>query len=199
MPVLGASTRWGAPALLGIALGAASAWWITGERGVGEIPGHTGWRGDPTIGAIAAGPYARARIARIGLLALNRNEAMYYIADSDASGLPLRASCTYAVDGAAMPARWWSLTLYAQDRFLARNNDRAHAVGAANLVVARDGAWSIRVAPGRDDAGNWLSTRAAGDFTLGLRLYRPDQAIVDGRSIPDLPTVRRIACGEGQR
>lgn len=190
--------RWLLAAALGLAAGALSAWWCTGERGSARVHGHPEWHGDAATGSASAGPYTRARIARNGLLALNRNEAMYYIADRDSEGQALRESCSYEIRGGALPAKWWSLTLYAQDLYLARNRDGAHAVGANGLAVEADGRWRVQVAREREGRDNWLSTRASGDFTLGLRLYRPDAEVIDGAKNPALPTISRLRCATGK-
>jgi hypothetical protein len=186
--------RWGLAGLAGLAMGAASAWWATGSRSMAHVQGHPEWLHDRSTGSVDAGPYTRARIARFGLLALNRNEALYYLADRDDEGNALREACTYEVDGAGLPSQWWSLTLYAQDMYLARNDDRAASVGTGHVAIAADGRWSVRVATQREDAANWLSTRHAGDFTLGLRLYRPATALIEGKQVPELPSIHRLAC-----
>lgn len=146
---------------------------------------------DRLAGARAADPYTRARIARIGLLALNRGEAAYYIADRDGDGRPLREDCEYLVHGDAMPGRWWSLTVYAHDRFLARNDDGAHSIAAAG-----DGdGWRVRLAPQPVDAA-WLSSRNTLRPSLTLRIYRPLPALVRDPMAIDLPRIERLGCNE---
>lgn len=187
---------WIAAAFAGVATGAASAWWATGERAMRRVPSNPSWGVDALAGAESAGLYTRARIARIGLLALGRDEAVYYIADRDADGQPLREACEYAVAGGDPPGRWWSLTVYAGDRFLARNDDAAHSVGAGGLAAEADGRWRIRMAPSRGDAAAWLSTRNTGMPTLALRIYRPMAALRADPMRVALPRIERLRCGE---
>ena len=189
---VGKPLRWILAALGGAAIGAASAWWSTGEGAAARVPGHPAWTTDRGTGSTDANPWTRARIARIGLMALNRNEAVYYIADRDDEGRPLREHCQYTVQGGALPGAWWSLTLYAQDRFLARNTDDAHSVAATTAQTAA--AWQVSVGQQPMDAGERLSNRGAGNFTLALRVYRPTQALIDDPHAIALPRVHRQAC-----
>lgn len=179
-------------ALAGIAAGAASAWWATGEGAIERVPSNPSWTVDRLAGAEAADPHTRARIARIGLLALSREEAVYYIADRDGDGAALREDCDYRVRCDAMPGRWWSLTVYAHDRFLARNDDEAHSFAAAG---GGDG-WEVRLAP-RPAGGAWLSSRDTLRPSLALRVYRPLPALVRDPMAIALPRIERLRCGAG--
>lgn len=183
---------WVVAAFAGVAVGAASAWWVTGEGAIERVPSNASWAMDRLTGAKAADPYTRARIARVGLLALNREEAVYYLADRDGDGRPLREDCEYLVHGGAMPGRWWSLTVYAHDRFLARNDDGAHSFAAA----VDGGGWRVRLArqPAADAA--WLSSRNTMRPSLVLRIYRPLPALVRDPMAIDLPRIERLRCEE---
>lgn len=185
--------RWLLPILLGTVVGLGTAWWATGETSIQPIPGHPEWRGDMSSGSTHAGAYTRARIARTGLLALSRDEAVYYIATRDHDGRALTDACSYEVTGKTLPGQWWALTLYASDLFLPRNDDHANDVGSDAVAAVPDSSWSVRVAATRDGAANWLSTRDSGDFSLTLRLYQPDPSVLDGK-VPNLPDIRRTAC-----
>lgn len=190
---------WALAVSLGVAGGLATARWSTGESAIERVPSRPEWTIDRFAGAEAAGMHTRARIARIGLLALSRDEAMYYIADRDADGRRLREDCVYEVSGGELPARWWSLTVYAQDRFLARNEDQAHSLGAAGLPrdAGEDG-WRIRLASARNGAMPWLSVRNTDAPTLALRLYRPDAALREDPLVIALPRIERRSCAAGR-
>lgn len=184
----GAALRYGLAIVAGVALGIASAWWA-----IGHVPGaerYGPWRSDPLTGSTAADAYTRARIARHGLLALNREEALYLIATQDDSGAPLSERCGYEIRGGTLPASWWSLTVYAADEFLPSNGSEAYAIDAAHVQRERDGRWRARLAPTRDASANWLASAATGAPSLTLRLYRPNAALrADG-----LPTITRERC-----
>ncbi len=155
-----------------------------------------GWRGDFAVGSEAADPYTRARVARHGLLALAKSEAVYLTRNTDSAGQPLREDCTYRLAGGAMPAGWWSVTLYDAQSMLPANDD-----GALSIDVSRAGAgaWEAVIAPERPvDAPHWISSRKAGAFDLTLRLYMPDPALLAApREALVPPRVERLSCGKG--
>lgn len=182
--------RWPVAALLGFAAGLGSAAWSIGAGHSASLQRLGPWQTDALTGSVAAGAQTRAAIAQHGLLALDSREAVYYTAFRDSGGEPLRQHCRYRIDGGALPAPWWSLTLYAQDEFLARNSDQAHAVNRAGIAADAADHWQIAVAGARGDAANWLSTREAGRFSLTLRLYRP----LSRPQAQQLPTITRLAC-----
>jgi hypothetical protein len=155
------------------------------------------WKTNLLIGAPDAGAIVRAVIARRGLLALNRSEAVYFDATTDDDGNPLREDCLYRVSFAPEPdARWWSLTLYAADNFLAVNGDEAHSVTADHAAASAEDPMAVLVAVSRPDAPSyWISSRNAGAFALTLRLYQPSEAITADPLVADLPAIERLSCG----
>ena len=80
-----------------------------------------GSAGDPN-----ADMYTRALIAEVGVFALTKDEAVYYFADADDDGNRMHYLNDYEViwdkETVALPARWWSITAYAQDNFLIKND-----------------------------------------------------------------------------
>ena len=153
-----------------------------------------GWRSDFAIGSEAADPYTRARVARHGLLALARTEAVYFTHTTDDDGAPLSEDCRYRLSGGAMPAGWWSVTLYDARSMLPANTDGALSIHAEQ---AGTGAWEAIIAPLRPKgAGHWISSRGAGRFDLTLRLYMPDPALISapGETL-EPPRVTRLECG----
>lgn len=152
------------------------------------------WFTDFDIGSDEAGMLLRARTSRRGLLALKSSEAVYYTRTIDGSGQPLREDCTYRLEGGELPAGWWSVTLYADDDFLARNRDGAASVNADDFELA-DGRWSVLIAPDKPAGVRpWLSSHNAGVFDLTLRLYQPDPIVLSGRPLRGFPTVERVFC-----
>ncbi len=179
---------------IGVAIGCASAFVILGN---GELLGREsrqGWFGNANAGSTAADPYTRAIIAKIGLLALSRAETIYFHIYADAAGKRLDDRCAYELRGGALPARWWSITVYAGDDFLPVNGDDAQSIDVTRLTKAPDGRWSARVAATRDGAKNWISTKNAGRFSLGLRMYNPADAARATIDAIDFPEIRTISC-----
>ena len=191
--MLGRILAWSAAALAGLALGLLSAWAALefGRAGLAERYGA--WTHSGAAGSAAADPYTRAVIAREGLLALRASEALYFNLGQDERGRPLSEGCVYELTGRALDARWWSVTLYASDHYLARNSDHAHAIDSTRIRYGPDNFWRARVAPVRGEAGHWLSSRNAhSGFTLTLRVYNPRR---DFRpSAETLPVLTTLSC-----
>lgn len=184
---------WIAAVLGGLVLGLGSGW-ATLQLGAASFSQQIGaWSYNGAAGSEAAGPYTRAIIARVALLALSAREARYYTIWKDERGEPLQESCVYEMAGRALDTRWWSVTLYADDNYLARNTDHAASIDASRVTPAADGTWRARIAPVRGDAQYWISSRNAGrDFSLTLRVYNPSD---DFQATPEtLPQLTRVSC-----
>lgn len=182
----------------GSLLGLGSALWLTGlwPEGRSLAFGNVdvgGWRSDFAIGSKAADPYTRARVARHGLLALAKSEAVYFTRTTDDAGAPLSDRCHYRLSGGPMPAGWWSVTLYDGQSMLPANTDGALSIDASR---AGNGAWEALIAPQRpDDDTLWISSRGAAKFDLTLRLYMPSAALLaKPNAALDPPRVERISC-----
>jgi hypothetical protein len=184
---------WAAAIAVAVILGAASAW-ATLELGANSFGERYGaWSFNRATGSAAAGPYTRAIIAKEGLLALSAREALYFNLTEDQDGRPLSESCIYEIAGEPPAARWWSVTLYAEDGFLVQNGDHAHSIDASHVRAGRDGQWRARIAPVRGDAAYWLSSREARrDFSLTLRVYNPHRDFAP--SAETLPVLVRLSC-----
>ncbi|MEM9225095.1 MAG: DUF1214 domain-containing protein [Pseudomonadota bacterium] len=193
----------------GGAIGLFSALWYGGMVPGGPRMGSNldvgGWSSDWSIGSENASPYVRARIARFGLLAMRKDEAVYFGKAVDDLGDPMVESCTYRVSGRSMPARWWSITLYNAESYLPSNDDGALSFDATRVPEGNED-WSFIVspsAPGPDENGvdeAWVSSRAAGTFDLTLRLYSPTPELIEHpkRTLRS-PTIERLSCGEASQ
>jgi hypothetical protein len=158
-----------------------------------------GWHSDFAIGSKAADPYTRARVARYGLLALAKSEAVYFTRAADDDGAPLREDCRYRLSGGALPAGWWSVTLYDGASMLPVNTDNAFSIDASRTRTVPGtgvGAWEAVIAPIRPaEAAHWISSRNAGTFDLTLRLYMPDEALLtDPDRALGAPRIARLGC-----
>lgn len=188
-------------AVLGGGIGFGSALWMAGLWPQGSTLAFGdvdvgGWRSDFAIGSKAADPYTRARVARHGLLALAQTEAVYFTRATDDIGAPLSDRCHYRISGGAMPAGWWSVTLYDGQSMLPANTDNALSIDAGRVG---QGPWAALIAPQRpDDATPWISSRGADRFDLTLRLYMPSAALLaDPNAALTPPRIERISCEGG--
>lgn len=184
---------WIAAIVAGVLLGGVSAWAAV-EFGRASFGEHYGaWSHSRAAGSTAAGPYTRAIIAREGLLALSAREALYFSLAEDENGRELSEACIYELTGRELDARWWSVTLYADDNFLAQNSDHAASIDASRINLSADGYWRAKVSSVRGDAANWLSSREARrGFVLMLRVYNPQRDF--SPSAEALPTLRTVSC-----
>lgn len=166
-----------------IALGAGSAWAllrsVSGVAAGGVAVGP--WRTSLLTGSPDADAYTRARVALGALLALNRDETMYYLAHTDSDGRALRSVCRYRVSGPAPQARWWSVTAYADDHFLFENPQRRYSVNSQRAVLDARGWFSLTSGPDDPartaDGSTWLPTPGDRGLVFVLRLYNPQPAL----------------------
>ncbi|MEO0417822.1 MAG: DUF1214 domain-containing protein [Pseudomonadota bacterium] len=194
-----------AAAIVGTFIGVASALLMSGlwstkkPMEFGEI-NVNGWVSDFAVGSNEASPYVRARVARHGLLALAKSEAVYFVRGKDDDGARLSSTCIYRISGQDMPARWWSITLYnVADSKLPLNDDDALSVDETSVVRAdgtASGAWEAIIAPEQPaDASNWISSRGSDGFDLLLRLYVPETALLnEPTQALSPPTLERMSC-----
>lgn len=186
--------------IVGVALGGGSALWAFGmfakgadfPLGSGRVEAD-GWTGNLLIGSEASDPYTRAYVARHGLLALSREETIYFSRVNDDDGRRFNPACTYEIVGSPdLPARWWSITLYADDNYLAQNGDEAHSVSVSTLDPSL--LLNVSMGPKFGERGQWLSSRNAGQYSLTLRLYNPEDIALNAPQQLDLPGVKRVNC-----
>ena len=156
------------------------------RRAVPETEGH---------GSTDADMYTRARVALEGLLALGRDETMYYMARHDDLGQPLRSACSYRVEGLPPPARWWSITAYADDLFLFDAPNRQYSLNDSTARLDASGRFALVTGHKAMEGWHWLPTPGQRGLVLTLRLYNPgsDLQAAPERLLP--PSIKAIgAC-----
>ena len=83
---------------------------------------------------------------------------------------------------------FWSLTVYNAENFFHANELNRFSLGTKNkdLQFGADGSLTLYLgerSPGKDKEFNWLPA-PNGTFSLLLRNYWPDQAVIDGTWVP---------------
>lgn len=191
--------------IFGANLGALTALWfggmISGGPRIGNAIDVESWRSDWSIGSENANPYVRARVARNGLMGLRKEEAVYFLKTEDDQGETLSEVCNYRVSGDTYPAAWWSITLYDGENRLPMNEDGRLSYDQTQAELTGSGAsWSFLVsATAPDDGAAWVSSRAAGNFDLTLRLYQPSDALLeDPEATLVPPRIERLSCRTGE-
>lgn len=169
--------RWLKPALAivtAVAAGVGSAVWSlkrVPDAGLAVGP----WQFSLLAGSSQADAHTRARVALGALLALERRETMYYLAQHDSQGAPLRARCHYRVSGVPPAARWWSLTAYADDLFLFPDDAQRYSLNGSTAVLDASGQFHAASGPtaAADAAWPWLPTPGDRGLRFVLRVYQP--------------------------
>jgi hypothetical protein len=168
-----------------------------GSDGYYKVDFLTGWVGD-TSNLMFSASYSHEdpmlQSAREGILALGRAEGLAFFSNRDSSGNTLSRKCSYVIEGATPPARFW--TFYAADRSLAmlagvgRRRPAANSVG---LLRNPDNSFAITVGPGATP-GNWLSVAGDGPLVFVLTFYDTPVSSSAGIAEIDLPQVLRTGC-----
>lgn len=130
----------------------------------------------------------RALIAYGGLGANPVSVAVYPLAETDFSGMPLTGESAYRIhfEKDALPPTeeygFWSLTAYGADNFLIDNEiDRYLINDRSDYVFNEDGSLDILVqssAPEDESLmGNWLPV-GEGEFHIHMRIYLPSASVL---------------------
>jgi len=156
-----------------------------------------GWTSSANNGAFGTDYYHRAGAVKADPYDNKRNETMYFYTDNDSELHQLVGKASYAVTfpkGQLPPVKgFWSLTMYNPEHVFYPNTLKRFALGTENKSLKYDPDGSLTIylgaeSPGEEKESNWLPA-PAGNFSLWLRAYWPDQAILDGTWTP--PKVSR--------
>jgi hypothetical protein len=180
---------YGSAVLVALLLGFVSAWWVVGRGMRGGVQCGV-WRHYPDYGSTVASPHVRAQTQIVGPLALARTEAIYFIADRDDRGEPLRPACNYRIEGGDVDARWWSITAYGDDHHLIPSALKRYSYNSANAAKNADGSWTIHLSR-TPKPGNWIPTGDGSRFELFWRMYNPAPAVLEDVASVDVPRVFR--------
>ncbi|WP_225929317.1 DUF1254 domain-containing protein [Rhodococcus opacus] len=166
-------------------------------RNIG-IPVAHNWTTQRNGAAFGTDYLSRTAIGKSNIFVNTPNETVYYYQDLDDTGNRLHGSRAYTVAfpaGQLPPVRgFWSLTVYNKHHFFHPNDLDRFSLGTKNqnLTYGDDGSLTLTVggAAPTDPArlANWLPA-PDDEFTIYLRGYWPDQAILDGTWEP--PAVTR--------
>ena len=132
----------------------------------------------------------RMAAAVIGIYGNSREEAVYPLYQTDATGAPLHGGNRYTVRFAPdrMPPvnAFWSLTMYGlPESLLVANPINRYLLNSPMLPQFRrdaDGGLTFHIqheSPGPEREANWLPA-PSGAFFIAMRLYWPQAAVLDG-------------------
>ena len=161
-------------------------------------PAGNGWTSPANNGAFGTDYYHRTGAVKADPYDNKRNETMYFYTDNDTQLQQLVGKSSYTVTfpkGQLPPVKgFWSLTMYDPEHFFYPNQLKRYALGTKNksLKDNDDGSLTIYLgnkSPGKEKESNWLPA-PPGNFSIWLRAYWPDNAILDGTWKP--PVVQKI-------
>ena len=129
----------------------------------------------------------------------NRPEETKYIyTDDDSQSQQLNGRNLYTITftkGQTPPVKgFWSLTLYNAEHFFNNNPLNRFSLGTKNkdLKLNPDGSLTLYAgakSPGADEESNWLPA-PNGTFSLYIRSYWPEKAVIDGTWMP--PKIEKV-------
>jgi hypothetical protein len=179
--------------LVALLIGVGSAVWAIESFSKAHAIKVGAWTSNPLVGSVQADMYLRAAIARTGLFALSKNEALYYTAFTDEDGQPLRPECDYVIEGVDLVARWWSITAYDEHHFLIPNDLNRYSYNMKNLRRDEQGRYKIHLS-GTPKDQNWLPAAKKGTMSLTLRGYNPAPALAENMGNAELPKIIKVEC-----
>jgi hypothetical protein len=162
-------------------------------------PAGNGWTSPNNLGAFGIDYIHRAGMMRAGPYDNRRTETKYYWTDNDTELNQLNGDSLYAVifpKGQLPPVKgFWSLTMYDPQHFFYANDLNRYSLGTKNSKTLKydpDGGLTLYLgnkSPGKDKEANWIPA-PADEFSLWLRAYWPEQAMLDGSWNP--PAIRKM-------
>lgn len=180
-------------AIVGILAGAVVAGLSVRAGTLGSGIAIGPWTTGADFGTAQASAKTRAVVALRGLLALPASEARYYTAATDDTGQLLDGRCRYRLSGGALPAKWWSITVYDGAGYLVKNQAGIYSLGSAALAPAEQARWNVVLGPDRQP-GHWLPTGRIDHVELTLRVYLPLDGGRGNLARAQLPSITREAC-----
>jgi len=145
-----------------------------------------GWSTAPECGKIGNNILAQATCAAVLPAANVPQEAVYWQTAVDGAGHRLNGQHDYILHflpgGLPPNSGFWSVTMYHVNHIFVSNSINRYEVSDnSGLVLNADGSLDVYIqnAPPADHESNWLPA-PTGKFSLFLRVYLPDPAILNG-------------------
>jgi len=176
-------------------LAAGKAEMLANAKNVGE--NKNGWQLAYDVGRYGTRYAYRAAWTLVGVGGNLLEDASYPTTSTDGGGNPLDGASQYPItftkDEIPPAKAFWSLTMYDIESYLVPNELNRYALGShSKLDYAPDGSLIIYIQkdnPGSAKETNWLPA-PDGPFRLALRLYAPDDDVINRRWLP--PVVKKI-------
>ena len=163
-----------------------------------QLPGH--WSTIANGAAFGTDYLTRTAVAKSNILVNAPLQAKYFYQDLDERRGRLNGANRYRItflkDQTPPVHGFWSLTLYNEHHFFAPNELKRYSLGTKNktLKYDPDGSLTFYVQAGPPPEAqrtNWLPAPKDADFSLFMRAYWPNAAVLDGSWTP--PAVQRVS------
>jgi hypothetical protein len=161
-------------------------------------PAGNGWNSPVNNAKWGTDYLNRAGTAKSNMYDNLPTETKYIYTDDDSQGKQLNGQSLYSVTfakGQVPPVKgFWSVTLYNEYHFFNANPLKRYSLGTKNknLKYNADGSLTLYVgvkSPGAEKENNWLPA-PSGTFSLYMRAYWADEAIIDGTWKP--PSIEQM-------
>ena len=166
-----------------------------------SLKSYDGWRTNLTIGQESQGMMMRAIVARVGLGANTKDEAIYLSTIKDTKGEMLNSENEYKIIlNKELPVdAFWSFTLYGADDYLIKNDYNKYGVSSFdNLAKREDG--SIVIVLSKDKPANpenWIPLpKDNQNLNLTLRCYQPKDELKNNIEAVELPVIKKVVKGD---
>ena len=164
-----------------------------------EMKGTNGWLNLLDLGKYGTDYDTRAAIAWLGLGALWAQDAVYPTAYHDADGKLLNGADKYVLHldkNQIFPSHVgiWSISAYSGNFYVRNAIDRYAIAPWMPLKFNADGSLDIYLqsdSPGSGKEPNWLPTPPKGPINVTIRVYWPEQSLLDGSF--RIPPLRKVA------
>jgi hypothetical protein len=155
-------------------------------RYIGRAAGN-GWNSPVNNAEWGTDYLNRTATAKSNIYDNRPEETKYIYTDNDNQGDQLNGRNSYTITfpkGQLPPVKgFWSLTLYNAEHFFNANPLKQYSLGTKNKSLKHNADGSLTLyagatSPGKDKESNWLPA-PNGTFSLYIRAYWPDEAILD--------------------
>ena len=168
--------------VIGLALGFGSALYSLDSWGMRPVSDYPGWKEWRLAQKDQMLPYAIGHFLAAGSVP-TPNSTRYYVRSVDDDGNGLRGDCKFSIEGPAVVARWWSLSI----QNTATQSE--HSVLSAGRTVLDNNRELRATIALRPESGNWLQPPNTAAFTL---VYIVSEAEKDAFIV--LPRVKKVSC-----
>ncbi len=170
------------------------------------IHNPNGWATVRGVGSVNTDPLSKALIAKIGIFANSKEQAIYFIGYAGEPGIikrllskekltsNLQGGTHYRITGNVnIPSNWWSITLYNEKDFLHGNRKNRFSFSNFSVKADADGKFVIDVSPTKTAGSvNWLPSPKNGGFSLKLRIYEPLPELYNNIAAYELPKILKV-------